>query len=57
MENKKTLQESLSDAHALLIDEWCEIKEKAKRKQFFIEVIEPFMECCWNINNIINKNS
>lgn len=57
MENKKTLKESLSDAHALLIDEWCEIKDKAKRKQFFIEVIEPFMECCWNINNIINKNS
>ena len=52
---KKTLVESLTDAHALLLNEWCEIEERAKRKQFFIEVIEPFMECSLNIINTINK--
>ena len=55
MKNKKTLIESLTDAHTLLLDEWCEIEERAKRKQFFIEVIEPFMECSLNIINTINK--
>lgn len=52
---KKTLVESLTDAHALLLNEWCEIEERDKRRQFFIEVIEPFMESSWNIMNTINK--
>lgn len=52
---KKTLVESLTDAHALLLNEWCEIEERDKRKQFFIEVIEPFMESSLNIMNTINK--
>ena len=56
MKIKKTVIGSLTDTLALLLYEMYEIEEQSKRKQFFNEVIKPFMKYYWNIINII-KNS